>query len=211
MEGYTKVIQDRLYDTEEEKDKYLDIIRGEALRLQHLVNDLFELAKMEEGRICLSLEWVDLSEITDNAVRKIRLKASDKGLQLNTHINYSIPLILGDGLRMEQVLINLLENAIRYTEKGSIQIELNENSSYIYLAVTDTGIGIPEAELPFIFERFHRVEKSRSREYGGTGLGLSIAKKLVELQGGEILVSSKIGNGTRFEIRFKHESRGEQS
>lgn len=211
LEGYTKVIKDRLYDTEEEKDKYLDIIRGEALRLQHLVDDLFELAKMEEGKISLSLEWIDLAEIADNAVRKIRLKAGDKGLELNTHINNSIPLILGDGMRMEQVLINLLENAVRYTDKGGIHINLNENSSYIYLIVEDTGIGIPETELPFIFERFYRVEKSRSRQYGGTGLGLSIAKKLVELQGGEILVSSKIGDGTRFEIRFEHEGQGERT
>ncbi|MFD3257820.1 sensor histidine kinase [Paenibacillus lentus] len=211
LEGYTKVIKDRLYDTEEEKDKYLDIIRGEALRLQHLVDDLFELAKMEEGKVSLSLEWIDLAEIADNAVRKIRLKAGDKGLELNTHINNSIPLILGDGMRMEQVLINLLENAVRYTDKGGIHINLNENSSYIYLIVEDTGIGIPETELPFIFERFYRVEKSRSRQYGGTGLGLSIAKKLVELQGGEILVSSKIGDGTRFEIRFEHEGQGERT
>lgn len=211
LEGYTKVIKDRLYDTEEEKDKYLDIIRGEALRLQHLVDDLFELAKMEEGKISLSLEWIDLAEIADNAVRKIRLKAGDKGLELNTHINNSIPLILGDGMRMEQVLINLLENAVRYTDKGGIHINLNENSSYIYLIVEDTGMGIPETELPFIFERFYRVEKSRSRQYGGTGLGLSIAKKLVELQGGEILVSSKIGDGTRFEIRFEHEGQGERT
>lgn len=211
LEGYTKVIKDRLYDTEEEKDKYLDIIRGEALRLQHLVDDLFELAKMEEGKISLSLEWIDLAEIADNAVRKIRLKAGDKGLELNTHINNSIPLILGDGMRMEQVLINLLENAVRYTDKGGIHINLNENSSYIYLIVEDTGIGIPETELPFIFERFYRVEKSRSRQYGGTGLGLSIAKKLVELQGGEILVSSKMGDGTRFEIRFEHEGQGERT
>lgn len=204
LEGYAQVLKNHLYETEEEKDKYLDIIHEEAVRLQHLVNDLFELSKMEEGQVSLTLEWVDLAEITDNAVNKVKLKAAEKKLSLHTNINKNIPLVYGDGLRMEQVVLNLLENAVRYTEKGSITVELEHepNQSYIYLAVEDTGIGIPEQEIPYIFERFYRVEKSRSRQHGGTGLGLPIAKKLVELQGGEILVSSTFGQGTRFELRF---------
>lgn len=211
LEGYSKVIKDRLYDTEEERDQYLDIIHQESLRLQHLVNDLFELAKMEEGKVSLSSEWIDLTEITDNAVRKIQLKANDKGLQLNTHISRSIPLIYGDGLRTEQVLINLLENAVRYTEKGEINVYLQEEPTFVYIAVEDTGIGIPEDELPLIFERFYRVEKSRSRLHGGTGLGLSIAKRLLELQGGKMLVTSTIGIGSRFEIRFMRDEQGEHT
>ncbi|GGH21816.1 sensor histidine kinase [Paenibacillus segetis] len=209
LEGYSKVIKDRLYDTEAERDQYLDIIHQESQRLQRLVNDLFELAKMEEGKISLSLEWMDLTEITDNAVRKIQLKANEKGLQLNTHISRVVPLIYGDGLRTEQVLINLLENAVRYTEKGEINVYLKEESGFVYIAVEDTGIGIPDDEVPFIFDRFYRVEKSRSRQHGGTGLGLSIAKKLIELQGGELLVTSTIGQGTRFEIRFVRDEQEE--
>ena len=210
LEGYAQVLKKRLYETEEEKDKYLDIIHEEAIRLQHLVDDLFDLAKMEEGKVSLSLEWIDLAEITDNAVQKIKLKASEKNLSLQTKINSNIPLIYGDGLRMEQVLLNLLENAVRYTEKGSIAVELDQNRSYVYIAVEDTGIGIPEDEIPYIFDRFYRVEKSRSRQYGGTGLGLPIAKKLVELQGGELQVFSNLGRGTRFEIRFVPEHQEEQ-
>ncbi|WP_178021554.1 cell wall metabolism sensor histidine kinase WalK [uncultured Paenibacillus sp.] len=202
LEGYAQVLRKRLYETEDEKDKYLDIIHEEAIRLQHLVEDLFDLAKMEEGKVSLSLEWIDLAEIAGNAVQKIKLKASEKNLSLQTKINRNIPLIYGDGLRMEQILLNLLENAVRYTERGHISLELGQKSDYVYLAVEDTGIGIPEEELSYIFERFYRVEKSRSRQHGGTGLGLPIAKKLVELQGGELLVSSKLGQGTRFELRF---------
>jgi len=202
LEGYAQVLKKGLYESEEEKDQYLGIIHEEAIRLQHLVDDLFDLAKMEEGKVSLSLEWIDLTEIADNAVQKVKLKADKKNLSLQTKINSNIPLIYGDGLRMEQVLLNLLENAIRYTEKGSITLELDQSNTYVYLAVADTGIGIPGDEIPYIFERFYRVEKSRSRQYGGTGLGLPIAKKLVELQGGEILVSSKLGQGTRFELRF---------
>ncbi|WP_223068928.1 sensor histidine kinase [Paenibacillus caui] len=203
LEGYAKVLRDRLYDTEDEKDKYLDIVHQEAQRLQHMVNDLFELAKMEEGKISLSLEWMDLAEIADNAVRKIRLKANAKGLQLNVRADGDVPLIYGDGLRMEQVLSNLLENAVRYTEQGGITVSLGTEGAFVYLSVEDTGVGIAEEELPYIFDRFYRVEKSRSRQHGGTGLGLAIAKKLIELQGGEITVTSKPGAGTRFEIRFR--------
>ncbi|CAM4450940.1 HAMP domain-containing sensor histidine kinase [Paenibacillus phoenicis] len=210
LEGYAQVLKKRLYETEEEKDKYLDIIHEEAMRLQHLVDDLFDLAKMEEGKVSLSLEWIDLAEITDNAVQKIKLKAGEKNLSLQTKINSNIPLIYGDGLRTEQVLLNLLENAVRYTEKGSIVVELDQNRSFIYIAVEDTGMGIPEDEIPYIFDRFYRVEKSRSRQYGGTGLGLPIAKKLVELQGGELKVFSKLGHGTRFEIRFVPEHQEER-
>lgn len=202
LEGYAQVLKKRLYDTDEEKDKYLDIIHEEALRLHHLVDDLFDLAKMEEGKVSLSMKWIDLAEITENAVQKIKLKAGEKSLSFKTEINNNISLIYGDGMRMEQVLLNLLENAVRYTEKGSISVELDQNGSFIYLAVEDTGIGIPEDEIPYIFERFYRVEKSRSRQHGGTGLGLPIAKKMVELQGGKLLVSSKLGQGTRFELRF---------
>ncbi|MFD1177938.1 ATP-binding protein [Paenibacillus puldeungensis] len=209
LEGYAKVIMDRLYETEEERDKYLEIIHQEALRLQHLVNDLFELAKMEEGKISLSLEWIDLAEIVGNAVRKIELKAGDKGLLLDTSIGSGIPLIYGDGLRMEQVLINLLENAVRYTEAGQIHVRLYEKDKHACLVVEDTGIGIPDDEIAYIFDRFYRVEKSRSRQYGGTGLGLPIAKKLVELLGGQMLVSSKVGVGTSFEIRFPLKEQGE--
>ncbi len=211
LEGYSKVIKDQLYETEEEKNRYLDIIHVEAQRLQHMVDDLFELSKMEEGKISLSMEWIDLSEITDNTVRKIQLKANEKGLQLNTHLGDHIPLIYGDGLRLEQVLLNLLENAVRYTEIGGINVYLSQDPSFVYLAVVDTGIGIPDIELPNIFERFYRVEKSRSRQYGGTGLGLSIAKKFIELLEGELQVSSIVGVGTKFEIRLKHKEEQEET
>jgi len=111
-------------------------------------------------------------------------------------------LVHADGKRMEQIILNLLENAIRYTEHGSIDVHVMYASTKVTLVVEDTGIGIPEEELPYIFERFYRVEKSRSRQFGGTGLGLSIVKMLIELQGGTIKVTSRLKEGTRFEIYF---------
>ncbi|WP_410512415.1 HAMP domain-containing sensor histidine kinase [Paenibacillus sp. BR2-3] len=202
LEGYSKVVKEQLYETEEEKDRYLDIIYQEAVRLQHLVDDLFDLAKMEEGRISLVPEWIDLSELIEQAVRKVELKARNKSLGLNINQSGTAIMVRADGKRMEQIVLNLLENAIRYTEQGSIDVYLIYGSDSITIIVEDTGVGIPADELPYIFERFYRVEKSRSRQYGGTGLGLSIVKKLIEIQCGQIKVTSEAGIGTRFEISF---------
>lgn len=202
LEGYAQVLRSGMYKTEDERRQYLDIIHQEAKRLQRMVSDLFELAQMEEGKISLSLEWLDLSELAENAVRKVRLKAESKGLQLGLSIDEDLPLIYADGLRTEQVLSNLLENAVRYTDQGEISMTVLRNKQGVLLAVEDTGIGIPEDELPLIFDRFYRVEKSRSRQHGGTGLGLPIARKLMELQEGELNAYSRPGSGTRFEVLF---------
>jgi signal transduction histidine kinase len=204
LKGYTKVVKDGLYETGGERDLYLDIIHDEAHRLEHLVEDLFELAKMEEGKVTLTLEWLDLKHMAEQAVRRVELKAKEKGIQLKINQHGDSYSVRGDEKRMEQVMMNLLENAIRYTDEGEITVYVNEKvgEDAIVFIVEDTGIGIPEEELPFVFERFYRVEKSRSRQYGGTGLGLSIVKKLVELHGGKIRITSQPGIGTRCEVQL---------
>lgn len=200
LEGYAKVLRDGLYETEEEKQKYLDIIHQESIRLTHMIHDLFELSKMEEGKIILHMEWIDLTEVMDHVIQKVKPKAKSKGLDIRVEQPDRLPLVYADGLRMGQVFMNLLDNAIRYTETGTIQVQLRQEPSHVVTIVEDSGIGIPPEELPSIFERFYRVEKSRSREHGGTGLGLAIVKQLVDMQGGTIQVSSVLGKGTRFEI-----------
>ncbi|MEK3982611.1 HAMP domain-containing sensor histidine kinase [Paenibacillus sp. FSL K6-3166] len=204
LKGYTKVVKDGLYETEGERDLYLDIIHEEAHRLEHLVEDLFELAKMEEGKITLTLDWIDLKYMTEQAVRRVELKAKEKGLLLNITYHGDSCRVRGDEKRMEQIMMNLLENAIRYTDAGEITVHVDEDvdGDSVLFIVEDTGIGIPEVELPYVFERFYRVEKSRSRQYGGTGLGLSIVKKLVELHGGKIRITSQPGIGTRCEVQL---------
>lgn len=157
---------------------------------------------MEEGKVVLLFEEVDIVEVVENALLKTKMKAKEKGLQLEFNKLFDIPSIYADGLRMEQIVINLIENAIRYTEKGLVKVKLSSELDSVILAVEDTGIGIPEEDVPFLFERFYRVEKSRSREFGGTGLGLAIVKQLVELQNGTITVKSKVGKGTCFELTF---------
>lgn len=202
LQGYAKVLSDGLVDSDKEKKQYFGIIYQESIRLEHLINDLFDLAKMEEGQIKLNMEPLDLREIIKAAVQKVRLKADQKRLSLQMDVHDHIPLIRGDRKRVEQVLLNLLENAIRYTDKGRVLIRLTANQKAVVLSVADTGIGIPEDELPYIFERFYRVEKSRSRQYGGTGLGLSIVKKYVQMQGGTVHAESRTGAGTTFIVSF---------
>ncbi|HDR6289195.1 TPA: HAMP domain-containing histidine kinase [Bacillus cereus] len=200
--GYAKVLKEKLYETEEEKEQYLDIIYQESQHLTRMMGDLFELSKMGEGKIGFHFEWIDLSEVMESAIQKTKWKAREKGLELQSQIQSNLPFIYCDGHRVAQIFINLLENAVRYTEHGKISVKILKEHDAVKISVEDTGIGIPEEELAYIFERFYRVEKSRSREFGGTGLGLAIVKNLVDLQGGSIQVFSMVGKGTRFEIRF---------
>lgn len=202
LKGYANVLKNNLYETEKERQLYLTIIEDETERIMRLINDLFDLSKMEEGQIDLQMEAVDLAEIMETSVLKIWIELEKKGLTLVRDIDRDIPLIEADGNRLEQIFINLLTNAIRYTEKGAIFLNVWSEKNKVYVTIEDTGIGIPEEDLPLIFERFHRVEKSRSRDFGGTGLGLAIVKNLVEIQHGTISVSSEINKGTKFELSF---------
>ncbi|MEW9502806.1 HAMP domain-containing sensor histidine kinase [Jeotgalibacillus marinus] len=202
LKGYSKVLKEKLYETEEEKEQYLDIMHQESIRLTRMIGDLFELSKMEESKLEFHYEWIDLSEVMNSAIRTVKWKIEEKGLVMQDHIQDDLTYVYCDGHRMAQVFINLLENAIRYTEQGTILVEMLEEDDVVKISIEDTGIGIPEEELDYIFERFYRVEKSRSREFGGTGLGLSIVKNLIEQQGGSIQVFSEVVKGTRFEIIF---------
>lgn len=205
LEGYAKIIKDKLYQTEEEKEQYLNIIYEETIRLTRIVDDLFDLSKMEEGKISLTLEWVDVVEVMERAIYKTIWKAKEKGLELAYHYQEKIPLVYCDGHRMEQIFLNLIDNAIRYTEQGMISIDMDQKGGDLKIRIEDTGIGIPESELPYVFDRFFRVEKSRSRQHGGSGLGLAIVKNLVEIQKGSIEIASNAGKGTCIELTFPFE------
>lgn len=209
LEGYAKIIKEGLYETEAERNRYLDIIYHETRRLTLLIHDLFELSKMEEGKFSLDLQWIDFVEIVGNVALKAGLKAKEKGIEFKVDLPKDLPMVFTDGLRMEQIVFNLVDNAIRYTKKGYVFVGLKKvQPDQIQVVIKDTGIGIPHEDLPRIFDRFYRVEKSRSREYGGTGLGLAIVKMLVELQGGTIEVSSEAGRGTQFVLCFRIKSDG---
>jgi len=204
LEGYADVLSKGYIEDDEEKQKYLNIISQEAKRLNIIIQDLFDLSKMEVGRIDLNLEFIDLNLLLRSSIHKVELQAKEKGVMIGSQLEQTQSISL-DRARMEQVLFNLLDNGIRYTEHGVITVKLHQQGKRIMITIEDTGPGIPMDELPYIFERFYRVEKSRSRQHGGTGLGLSIVQKLVELQGGLIEVTSIVGQGTIFNISFPNE------
>lgn len=202
IQGYTHVLKQGLYQTEAEKVQYLNILETETRRIVRLINDLFDLSKMEEGKVDLQLRSIDVAEVIENVLLKIKIAAQEKGITINPQIEEGLPGIKADGVRMEQIVTNLLGNAIQYTESGTVSVKAKKEENEVVISVEDTGSGIPEDELPFIFERFHRVDKSRARELGGTGLGLAIVKNLVELQQGTVSVFSEQGEGTTFTLRF---------
>ncbi|WP_235857420.1 sensor histidine kinase [Paenibacillus albiflavus] len=201
LEGYTDIVLNELYDTEEERQQYLQVIRAEARRINLLINDLFELAKLQEGKEQLYMEAVEICSLTENAILKVAMKAKEQGLAISFRSDLAEVVVNADAARMEQVILNLLYNAIRYTKEGEISVHVTQDEENMSLSISDTGSGIPEEDLPYIFDRFYRVEKSRSRVYGGSGLGLAIVHKWVELHGGNIRVESQLGKGTKFEIK----------
>jgi signal transduction histidine kinase len=210
IEGYAKVLKEGRYRSPNEQFEYLTVIEQETSRMMKLVEDLFELSKIEEGKLELHLEELDMNEIIEQVLFKVRNSAKQKQLNLVINGFEEQAMIIADKDRIEQVLLNLLNNAVRYTDKGDIHVTAGIIGHDIILSIRDTGIGIPEEEIPYLFDRFYRVEKSRSRKYGGTGLGLSIVKQLVELQKGKIEVQSKVGKGTEFKLSFPRYKEEEQ-
>ncbi len=177
----------------------------ETKRLERLINDLQELSKAEAGYLPIKLQPVDLRPLLEALVQKFSDQLLEDGPQLHLQCPDQLPMVLADIDRVEQVLVNLIGNALTYTDKGSITVQAEVQSEggkvltpRLWIAVTDTGVGIAPEDLPHVFERFWRAEKSRNQHTGGTGIGLAISQRLVELQGGEIEVESQLGVGSTF-------------
>jgi two-component system sensor histidine kinase ResE len=205
MQGYSEALIDDIVGNPEERKELAQIIHDESLRMGRLVNELLDLARMEAGHIELNRECVDMEQIVHKVSRKFVNLAKEQRIDIIDDIehiehDYSI-----DPDRMEQILTNLIDNAIRHTpEEGKVTIVLKEEKECLLLSVNDTGSGIPEEDLPFVFERFYKADKARTRgrSGSGTGIGLSIVKHLVEAHGGQIQVHSKVGEGTTFSIQL---------
>lgn len=196
-------IETLLGTTKGENKRYLDIIERQTDRLINIVKDLLKLSELEdieEGKIKIGYSKVDLKQLVSIVFSLYEKQIAEKGLKSILEIDKKVPKIKADPFKLEQLFINLIENAIKYTEKGEIRVNAKKENSSVVIEVSDTGIGIPGKHLPRIFERFYVVDKSRSRESGGTGLGLSIVKHIVQLHNGEISVDSKLGKGTKFII-----------
>jgi two-component system sensor histidine kinase/response regulator len=186
------------------QSKYLKAIKQSADNLIVIINDILDISKIEAGKLEFEKADFMLSEALSGVVNTILFKADEKGIAVNTNIDPQIPPVMnGDPVRLNQVLLNLAGNAVKFTDAGSVTIDvklldLKDNKAHLKFTVTDTGIGIPANKLDAVFESFSQAESNTTRKFGGTGLGLSIAKQLVELQGGSIGLTSKLGEGTSF-------------
>ncbi|MEK4340562.1 ATP-binding protein [Brevibacillus sp. FSL L8-0710] len=201
LQGYSEAIVDDIAATPEEHKELAQIIYDESVRMTKLVNELLNLARMEAGHVEVSLEQVEVSPYLERIQRKFVNLAREQKIHLLLEINTSVTSIWIDPDKMEQVLTNLIDNAIRHTPENGIVTLRARGDQTLLLEVNDTGSGIPQEDLPFVFERFYKADKARTRgKAGGTGLGLAIAKNIVEAHGGTIGVQSKLGEGTTFTI-----------
>ncbi len=200
--GFTKLLMDTFLESEQ--NEYVKNINIASENLLGIINDILDVSKIESGNITLEEIPFSLYEIVNNIKSVLNAKVEEKGLTLDPYLNESIPKrILGDPTRLSQILLNLTNNAIKFTEKGSINIiadlaEETDEQVTIQFNIIDTGIGISNDKLKVIFDRFSQANTDTTRKYGGTGLGLSISKSLIELQNGKIHVESKLGEGSNF-------------
>ena len=195
MRGYLEELADGAINGTPEL--YLRLIR-ETRRLERLIHDLQELSKAEAGYLSIDSQSLNLYPLLASLVEKFSDQLLDEGPKLELESSKDIPPVLADHDRTEQILVNLIGNAVRYTESGSITVKATKANHYVWIEVIDTGAGIAAADIPYVFERFWRADPSRASHSGGTGIGLAIARRLVELQGGTIEVTSKLGQGSTF-------------
>ncbi|HEY2465883.1 MAG TPA: ATP-binding protein [Steroidobacteraceae bacterium] len=174
----------------------------EVARLEHLVSGLLALSRLDAGETQHEPAELDLAELARSTAEQMRLMAEDRGTAIELS-GLQSAVIQGDRSRIKQIIVNLLDNAIRFTPaRGSVILRTSEDETYALLEVIDTGVGIPKASLPLVFERFYRADEARSRDDGGAGLGLSIVKSICSMHGAEIEVSSQLGEGSCFRVRF---------
>jgi signal transduction histidine kinase len=200
IQGYLETIlikEEKL--SPEERKNYLEIILGNTQLLSKLVSELFELSKLDAKQIQPKLEQFSIAELTQDVVMKLKPQAEKNNIHLEPVLPKEIPQVYADIALIERAMSNLIENAIVYTPaNGTVKVVLSKLDKKVGVTVSDTGRGIPARDLPYIFDRFYRVERSRNRTTGGTGLGLAISKKILELHGSEITVESEVNVGTKF-------------
>ncbi|WP_042346760.1 sensor histidine kinase [Bacillus massiliigorillae] len=202
VKGYTQALLDGLVQSKEDERKYLQLISRETKKLQNLVQDLLDLTKLESKTFVINPNPVAFAQFIEDFMEKYVSILQDKKINLKLDLNPEV-IISGDEVRLEQIIQNILENALRYTEAdGTISLTLTEEGNNCVLTIEDTGRGISEDHLEKITQRFYRVNKARSRFDGGTGIGLSIVEKLMELHKGQMTIESELHKGTKVILVF---------
>lgn len=199
LKALTETLRDGALEDPPAAKRFLEHMEIEVDALSQIVSELLELSRIESGRVPLKLERVIPAALVQSVMERMRMQTERAGLSLTSDVTEGLPLVMVDPPRMEQVLTNLLHNAIKFTPKGgSILISAKQEGSQVVFSVKDTGIGIPTIDLTRIFERFYKTDRARSG--GGAGLGLAIARHLVEAHGGKIWVESVEGEGSTFSL-----------
>ncbi|MDA2918706.1 ATP-binding protein [Desulfobacterota bacterium AH_259_B03_O07] len=209
IKGYTETLQEEAYESQDERKHFLNTINRHTDRLINIVSDLLVLSEIESKEssskesLVSDFEKVDIREIISSSYDSLKGNTTEKNLKVALNLNEVIPITMGNRFLLEQMFINLVDNAVKYTpEGGTIGANASNQDSSIKIEIFDTGMGIPRENLQRIFERFYRVDKTRSRQMGGTGLGLSIVKHIANIHGAQIDVESEVGKGTKFIINF---------
>jgi len=186
----------------DEQRKQLAIVQNSGRHLLNLINDVLDISKIEAGELSLDSTVFDIGQSIEKAVKMVSPMAGQKGIAIETAISGEVGATRNDQRRVEQVLINILNNAVKFTEEGRVRVSGSREGDQYVLTVSDTGVGIAPDELEAIFKPFHQSETGRMRRHEGTGLGLSICRKILDMMGGAIGVASAPGQGSTFTVRF---------
>jgi signal transduction histidine kinase len=199
--GYTEMMADGLYgDVGEKAQGVLERVQSNGRHLLGLINDVLDLSKIEAGQLVLAIEEYSVADMVATVTAATESLARAKNLKLGSAVSPGLPTGSGDARRLTQVLLNLVGNAIKFTDQGGVEIRAARAGDRFEIAVVDTGPGIAPADQARIFDEFQQLDSTSTRRKGGTGLGLSISRHIVELHGGRITVESEVGKGSTFRI-----------
>ncbi len=208
--GFTGILLQKLGGPlNEEQAKQLGMVSNSARHLLDLINDVLDISKIEAGQLNVFNETFNLRDSMEKVVKSAQPLADRKGIELSSKITGDIGMITSDRRRVEQILLNLISNAVKFTEQGYVRVQGEMKGDKVIIAVQDSGIGIKKEDIGLLFNAFQQIESGITRKYDGTGLGLSICKKLAHLLGGEIEVESEWGKGSTFRFILPREREGE--
>jgi two-component system phosphate regulon sensor histidine kinase PhoR len=203
IQGYLETLLNGAMDDPKVNKHFLQKADQHTVNLSNLLNDLIDISMIESGEMRMSYRYFDINNFIQNILSEFIPMADEKNIKIIFNPAKDDLQVFGDKDKLRQVFVNLLQNAIKYTDEGSIEIILDEDKKFVNILIRDTGIGIPEEDLNRVFERFYRVDKARSRAVGGTGLGLAIVKHIIEAHNSKIIVQSKPGEGSTFSFKLK--------
>jgi len=203
IQGFIETLLNGALNDPKVNKSFLEKAENHTVNLSNLLNDLIDISMIESGEMRMSYRYFEINEFIEKIVAEFSQQSEEKNIKIHFSPAKSGLQVFGDKERLRLVFVNLIQNAIKYTDEGFIEIKLEEEKKFVNIIIQDSGIGIPEEDLGRIFERFYRVDKARSRAVGGTGLGLAIVKHIIEAHSSKIFVESTPGKGSKFSFKLK--------